>query len=154
MKRLLFFVIAVLTVSLSQACQAITARGTRCKRAQEPYCWQHRGALSNSSSSRINEQKSYAAGSSSSSFLSRTAEPKSYNVYGQKRDTRQFSKAMRQKKYNQQGGKCSHCGGQFEFWQMQGDHIVPYSKGGATTYDNLQMLCTPCNQKKGNRYSY
>ena len=32
---------------------------------------------------------------------------------------------------------------------MQGDHIVPWSKGGKTLPDNLQMLCARCNQEKG-----
>jgi hypothetical protein len=29
------------------------------------------------------------------------------------------------------------------------DHIVPECKGGMTTLDNLQLLCTECNQIKG-----
>ncbi len=33
------------------------------------------------------------------------------------------------------------------------DHIVPLSKGGARTKDNLQILCTTCNSKKGNSTS-
>lgn len=33
--------------------------------------------------------------------------------------------------------------------EMQGDHIVPWSKGGKTLPDNLQMLCALCNQQKG-----
>jgi 5-methylcytosine-specific restriction endonuclease McrA len=32
---------------------------------------------------------------------------------------------------------------------MHGDHIVPWSRGGHTTADNLQMLCRDCNLKKG-----
>jgi 5-methylcytosine-specific restriction endonuclease McrA len=29
------------------------------------------------------------------------------------------------------------------------DHIVPYSRGGPFTVDNLQALCTGCNLRKG-----
>ena len=35
--------------------------------------------------------------------------------------------------------------------EMEGDHIIPWSKGGKTEYDNLQMLCKPHNESKGNR---
>ena len=31
------------------------------------------------------------------------------------------------------------------------DHIVPYSKGGAHTADNLRVACRSCNVKRGNR---
>lgn len=30
------------------------------------------------------------------------------------------------------------------------DHIVPLSKGGGNTLDNLVMACYRCNQQKGN----
>lgn len=35
--------------------------------------------------------------------------------------------------------------------QMSSDHIVPVSKGGIGTLENRQPMCSPCNQKKGNK---
>lgn len=29
------------------------------------------------------------------------------------------------------------------------DHIIPWSKGGPTTLENLQLLCGPCDVAKG-----
>lgn len=42
------------------------------------------------------------------------------------------------------------CHKHFEYEKMQGDHITPWSKGGKTVDDNLQMLCEDCNRKKLN----
>ena len=33
---------------------------------------------------------------------------------------------------------------------MHGDHETPWSKGGHTVSDNLQMLCCACNLRKSN----
>ena len=31
------------------------------------------------------------------------------------------------------------------------DHVVPRSRGGRTTWENVVAACAPCNLKKGNR---
>ena len=62
---------------------------------------------------------------------------------------RTFSDAQKEAAYERQKGLCAICGKHFELVGMQGDHIVPWSKGGKTLPDNLQMLCPLCNQQKG-----
>ena len=34
--------------------------------------------------------------------------------------------------------------------QLEFDHVIPFSKGGATTVQNLRLLCRACNRKKSN----
>ena len=34
------------------------------------------------------------------------------------------------------------------------DHILPFSKGGDDTVDNIQLLCAKCNLHKGNSTKY
>lgn len=53
--------------------------------------------------------------------------------------------------YERQQHKCVYCGKTFEFEDMHGDHIVPWSKGGKTVLDNCQMLCRDCNLTKSNQ---
>jgi len=32
------------------------------------------------------------------------------------------------------------------------DHVMPRSRGGASTWENLVACCHPCNRQKGNQY--
>jgi len=61
---------------------------------------------------------------------------------------REFDDKMKRKKYEGQKGICPVCKKHFELSEMEGDHIVPWSKGGKTVYENLQMLCRRCNNTK------
>lgn len=50
--------------------------------------------------------------------------------------------------YKRDGGRCVFCG---STQNLQLDHIIPFSKGGATTLDNMQLLCQKCNIEKSNK---
>lgn len=69
---------------------------------------------------------------------------------------RTFSDAQKRRVYEKQQHKCPCCqksgiDTEYAFEEMEGDHIIPWSKGGRTVEDNLQMLCKKCNNDKGNR---
>jgi len=44
---------------------------------------------------------------------------------------------------------CQYCG--FHGESLSIDHIVPRSRGGGDTWDNVTTACLPCNVRKGNR---
>jgi 5-methylcytosine-specific restriction endonuclease McrA len=48
--------------------------------------------------------------------------------------------------WERDGGACVQCAATFE---LQFDHIIPVAFGGATTAENLQVLCGRCNRTKG-----
>lgn len=64
------------------------------------------------------------------------------------RDTRYIPDDLRRAVLDRDHYCCCVCGSQ-SYLEM--DHIIPLSKGGATSYDNLQVLCRRCNATKGNR---
>ena len=65
---------------------------------------------------------------------------------------RQFDEDVKHEKFEQQGHRCAICGETFEYADMEGDHITPWSKGGKTTPDNCRMLCADCNGKMSNKH--
>lgn len=64
---------------------------------------------------------------------------------------RVFDEDQKQEAYARQKGICVKCGEHFEFDEMEGDHIIPWSKGGKTIPENCQMLCKHCNGVKSNK---
>lgn len=61
---------------------------------------------------------------------------------------RAFSESDKQTVYHQQKGICNICKKPFDYKDMAGDHIIPWSRGGKTVIENCQMLCVSCNLKK------
>lgn len=64
------------------------------------------------------------------------------------RDTRSIPQAMRTAVWQRDGAQCVECQAT-EYLEF--DHVIPHSKGGATSIANLQLLCRKCNQSKGAR---
>ena len=57
-----------------------------------------------------------------------------------------YPEALRNSIFERDGFKCIKCGSTVD---LQIDHIIPFSRGGQTTEDNLQTLCLKCNILKG-----
>jgi len=57
------------------------------------------------------------------------------------------SNRMRFSIYKRDNYRCQICGRSTNYLEI--DHIIPISKGGKSTYDNLQTLCRRCNKEKG-----
>lgn len=65
---------------------------------------------------------------------------------------RTFDVRYKMAAYSRQDGICPICKQHFEYNEMEGDHIKPWSKGGHTVPENCQMICKDCNGKKTDKY--
>ena len=54
----------------------------------------------------------------------------------------------RQNIFRRDGYKCQYCGCNYD---LTLDHVIPKSRGGETTWENLVTACKSCNSKKGDR---
>lgn len=51
--------------------------------------------------------------------------------------------------YRRDKHKCQYCG---STKGLTIDHVIPKSKGGGDTWENLVVACSKCNTKKGDKY--
>ncbi len=63
-----------------------------------------------------------------------------------KRRRRVWSDEERRFILDRDGWACVACGSQAE---LEIDHVIPFSRGGACSVENAQVLCGPCNRRKG-----
>jgi 5-methylcytosine-specific restriction endonuclease McrA len=61
------------------------------------------------------------------------------------RDTHR-RKITRRAVFARDGWTCQYCGSRA---QLTVDHVIPRSKGGGSTWENIVAACAPCNRRKG-----
>lgn len=64
------------------------------------------------------------------------------------RPTLKFS---RRNLFARDGYRCQYCGEMKPVTQLSIDHVMPRSRGGGTTWENVVCSCVGCNTKKGGR---
>lgn len=63
-------------------------------------------------------------------------------------DTRHIPQHVKQAVWQRDQGRCVQCSSAD---YLEFDHIIPFSKGGASSLNNVQLLCRKCNLTKGDR---
>lgn len=53
--------------------------------------------------------------------------------------------------YARDGYRCQYCGINCTIDQLTYDHVIPRSRDGRTTWDNIVSCCCACNARKANR---
>jgi len=53
--------------------------------------------------------------------------------------------------YARDGYRCQYCGATCTVSELTYDHVIPRSRGGRTTWENIVSACYACNRRKANR---
>ena len=53
--------------------------------------------------------------------------------------------------YARDGYRCQYCGERCATDELTYDHVLPRSRGGRTSWDNIVACCYACNARKANR---
>lgn len=69
------------------------------------------------------------------------------------RRSRKLSVARRQA-LTETGGHCVYCNGAPGYSELTVEHLLPRSRGGCDTYDNLTAACKTCNNDRGNQEDF
>ena len=67
---------------------------------------------------------------------------------------RRFAKPVKFSRVNiyaRDGYRCQYCGTKCTIDQLTYDHVIPRSRGGRTTWENIVSCCYACNAEKANR---
>lgn len=67
------------------------------------------------------------------------------------RGPRQRLRFNRRNVFARDGNQCQYCGKTFPTSELSLDHVVPRSRGGITSWENIVCACVACNVRKGGR---
>jgi 5-methylcytosine-specific restriction endonuclease McrA len=77
--------------------------------------------------------------------------PRIIRLLGYDRLPKQRVKFNRRNIFARDGNRCQYCGKRFATNDLSLDHVVPRSKGGQATWENIVCACLKCNVRKGGR---
>jgi len=77
--------------------------------------------------------------------------PRVIRLLSYDRVPRQTLRFNRRNLFARDGNRCQYCGHSFPTSELSLDHIVPRSRGGPTTWENVVCACVSCNVRKGGR---
>ena len=77
--------------------------------------------------------------------------PRVILLQGYDRVPRRYVRFSRFNIYSRDQNRCQYCGRQFPRAELNLDHVVPRSRGGTSTWENVVCSCHRCNRLKGGR---
>ncbi|MCC7292622.1 MAG: HNH endonuclease [Phycisphaerales bacterium] len=79
------------------------------------------------------------------------AAPKIIRVLSYSRMPRHQIKFNRRNLFARDENTCQYCGRKFHTKDLSLDHVIPRSRGGSNTWENIVCACLRCNVHKGGR---
>jgi 5-methylcytosine-specific restriction endonuclease McrA len=77
--------------------------------------------------------------------------PRIIRLLAYDRVPRQTVKFNRRNIFARDGNRCQYCGKKFATSELSLDHVLPRSRGGEATWENIVCSCLKCNVRKGGR---
>jgi 5-methylcytosine-specific restriction endonuclease McrA len=77
--------------------------------------------------------------------------PRVIRLLSYDRVPRQALRFNRRNLFARDGNQCQYCGKHFPTSELSLDHVLPRSRNGATTWENVVCACVSCNVRKGGR---
>jgi 5-methylcytosine-specific restriction endonuclease McrA len=79
------------------------------------------------------------------------AVPKIIRLLGYDKLPKAGVKLNRRNLFARDSNRCQYCGKRFATSELSLDHVVPRSRGGQNTWENIVCACVRCNVRKGGR---